>query len=149
MWQGSRNLGYHLRPANPKRQKVGKQALEALCPHASKLSTHRKLEHVDLNSQRHIAHLWFLHYVFLSVSGNFVLQKLLDFASANRGETVHGDCGFTAIVRSICRDNGLVGASQDQRGTFAIQKMVKLFRHCTSGLRLVRYNKMSYRSSFA
>ncbi|CAI5522681.1 unnamed protein product [Closterium sp. Naga37s-1] len=95
---GSRHLAYHLRPGNPRRSRVGKQALESLAPHAAKLSTH--------------------------LSGNYVLQKLFDYASNARNEVVHGECGFTSIVRFLTRDKGLVTSSKDQRGTFTIQKML-------------------------
>ncbi|CAI5460998.1 unnamed protein product [Closterium sp. Yama58-4] len=95
---GSRHLAYHLRPGNPRRSRVGKQALESLAPYAAKLSTH--------------------------LSGNYVLQKLFDYASNARNEVVHGECGFTSIVRFLTRDKGLVTSSKDQRGTFTIQKML-------------------------
>jgi len=59
-----------------------------------------------------------------AASGNYVLQRMLEYAATHRGEGGNAESFFTAIVRSFCQDRGLVMAAQDHRGTFSVQKMV-------------------------
>jgi hypothetical protein len=65
----------------------------------------------------------------LTASGNYVLQRMLEYASTHRGEGSNAECFFTAIVRSFCQEKGLVTAAQDHRGTFSVQKMVTITIH--------------------
>ena len=70
-----------------------------------------------------------------AASGNYVLQRMLEYAANHRGEGGNTESFFTAIVRSFCHDKGLVIAAQDHRGTFSVQKMVIIyipFHICTS-----------------
>lgn len=62
--------------------------------------------------------------VALAASGNYVLQRMLEYAATHRGEGGNTESFFTAIVRSFAQDKGLVMAAQDHRGTFSVQKMV-------------------------
>lgn len=62
----------------------------------------------------------------LAASGNYVLQRMLEYAATHRAEGGTTESFFTAIVRSFCREKGLVMAALDNRGTFSVQKMVSV-----------------------
>ncbi|KAG0586348.1 hypothetical protein KC19_2G084100 [Ceratodon purpureus] len=95
---GARHLDFMLREGYSKRHKVAKLCREMLTPFAAKLAIH--------------------------ASGNYVLQRMLEYAATHRGEGGNAESFFTAIVRSFCQDRGLVMAAQDHRGTFSVQKML-------------------------
>ncbi|XP_024400728.1 uncharacterized protein [Physcomitrium patens] len=95
---GARHLDFMLRDGYSKRHKVAKLCREMLTPFAAKLAVH--------------------------ASGNYVLQRMLEYAATHRGEGGNSESFFTAIVRSFCQDRGLVMAAQDHRGTFSVQKML-------------------------
>lgn len=63
----------------------------------------------------------------LAASGNYVLQRMLEYAASHRAEGGNSESFFTAIVRSFCREKGLVMAALDNRGTFSVQKMVSIY----------------------
>uniref|UniRef100_A0A7I4BCT9 RING-type domain-containing protein n=1 Tax=Physcomitrium patens TaxID=3218 RepID=A0A7I4BCT9_PHYPA len=95
---GARHLDFMLRDGYPKRHKVAKLCREMLTPFSAKLAVH--------------------------ASGNYVLQRMLEYAATHRGEGGNTESFFTSIVRSFCLDKGLVMAAQDHRGTFSVQKML-------------------------
>lgn len=40
-----------------------------------------------------------------------------------------GECGYTAFVRSLCKDRSLVDIACHEKGMFVVQKMVCRLRH--------------------
>jgi len=49
---------------------------------------------------------------------------MLGFASQHRGEIVLGESGYTALVRSLCKDKSVPEIACHDKGTFVVQKMV-------------------------
>lgn len=48
----------------------------------------------------------------------------MGFASQHQGEIVLGESGYTALVRSLCKDKSIPDIACHDKGTFVVQKMV-------------------------
>lgn len=69
--------------------------------------------------------------IAITECGNYTLQRVLAAASEHRSEHVNGESGFTVLVRSLCKDRSLAAIAADNKGTFAVQRMVSCPQECS------------------
>ncbi|GBG77204.1 hypothetical protein CBR_g23531 [Chara braunii] len=98
---GARHLDWMLRETFPKKYRVAKTCFEHLMSYSAKLAAHG--------------------------TGNYVIQRMMDFAANHRGCHTEGDViagAYSRIVKSLTKDKGLVTLAQDPHGRFTAQRLI-------------------------